>query len=145
LGKMPGSRPVAGVILLSASLSRDYDLTRALQQSREGLVNFYNEKDVALLGLGTTLMGNVDGGRSPSAGRTGFAPPGPKAPADALEAYKKLYHVRITRDMVDDASSPHVSATSVPFVAAYVAEWVLDTGWPPPKRLAAAKPVEVGV
>ena len=134
----------SGVVLLSASLSRDYDLTVALRQSRDGLVNFYNEKDVALLGVGTTILGNVDGRHSPSAGRRGFAPPGPKATADTVEAYKKLHHVRITRDMVDDASSPHVSATSVPFVAAYVAEWVLDTGWPPPRRLAAAKPIEVG-
>ena len=137
MAKMAGTRPVSGVVLLSASLSRDYDLTLALRQSRDGLVNFYNEKDVALLGLGTTLLGNMDGGRRPSAGRTGFAPPGPKATAETLDAYKKLYHVRITRDMVDDTASPHVAATSVPFVAAYVAEWVLDKGWPPPRRLSA--------
>ena len=44
-----------------------------MQQSQEGIVNFYNEKDVALLGIGTTILGNVDGGRGPSAGRVGLS------------------------------------------------------------------------
>jgi pimeloyl-ACP methyl ester carboxylesterase len=136
LGSMPGSSQVAGVVLLSASISNDYDLTAALRQSREGIVNFYNEKDVALLGIGTTLLGNVDGGRSPSAGRAGFKLPGPGAPAGRIDAYRKLYQVRITRDMVDDTSASHVAATSRPFVAAYVAEWIIDRGWPPPRQLA---------
>jgi pimeloyl-ACP methyl ester carboxylesterase len=139
LASTPGSRQVAGLVLLSASVSNDYDLTAALRQSREGIVNFYNEKDVALLGIGTTLLGNVDGGRSPSAGRVGFKLPDVGAKPAKAEAYKKLYQVRITRDMVDDTSASHVADTSRPFVAAYVAEWIIDRGWPPPRRLAQAR------
>jgi hypothetical protein len=67
---MPGSKPITGAVLLSASVSSDCDLTAALVGSREGIVSFYNERDVALLGVGTKLLGNVDGGRSASAGRT---------------------------------------------------------------------------
>ena len=134
-GSMPGSRQVAGVVLLSASVSNDYDLTAALRQSREGVVNFYNEEDVALLGIGTTLLGNVDGGRSPSAGRVGFKLPELGARPAKAEAHRRLYQVKITRDMVDDTSAVHVAATSRPFVAAYVAEWIIDCDWPPPRRV----------
>jgi len=136
LGQMPGARPITGAVLLSASVSNDYDLTTALRQSREGIVNFYNDKDVAMLGIGTTLMGNVDGGRGPSAGRTGFRLPGAGDAAARRSAYAKLYQVRMTRDMVYHGSDPHVVATSRPFIAAYVAEWIMDQTWPPPTRTA---------
>jgi len=46
LARMPDSRPITGAVLLSASISSDYDLTAALSQSREGIVNFYNDRDV---------------------------------------------------------------------------------------------------
>jgi pimeloyl-ACP methyl ester carboxylesterase len=137
LARMPGARPVTGAIMLSASISNDYDLTAALAMSREGIVNFYNEKDVALLGIGTTLLGNVDGGRKPSAGRVGFARPAGAGGRPA--AYGKLHQVRITKDMVDDTSAPHVVATSRPFISAYVAEWLIDQGWPPPRRMVSAR------
>jgi hypothetical protein len=136
LGKMPGSRQVTGAALLSASISGNYDLTAALRQSQEGIVNFHNDKDVALLGIGTTILGNVDGGRAASAGRAGFQLPPAGAGDEKLAAYKRLFQVRITRDMIDDASAPHVASTSRPFVAAYVAEWIMDRGWPPPRQLA---------
>ena len=136
LGQIPRARPITGAVLLSASISNDYDLTAALRQSREGIVNFYNDHDVALLGIGTTLLGNVDGGRSPSAGRSGFRPPGPGDASALQSAYAKLYQVRMTRDMVHHGSDPHVVATSRPFIAAYVAEWIMDQTWPPPTRTA---------
>jgi pimeloyl-ACP methyl ester carboxylesterase len=67
-----GASPVTGVILLDASLSADYDLTVALGKSTQGIVNFRNSEDVAVLGVGTAVMGNIDGGHGDSAGRTGF-------------------------------------------------------------------------
>jgi len=134
LGKMPGAKPITGAVLLSASVSNDYDLTAALGQSREGIVNFYNDKDVALLGVGTTIMGNVDGGRGPSAGRAGFSLPGVEDSAVRQSAYAKLYQVRMTPEMVYHGADPHVVSTSRPFIAAYVAEWIMDQTWPPPTR-----------
>ncbi|HUS46303.1 MAG TPA: hypothetical protein VM219_09825 [Phycisphaerae bacterium] len=41
----------------------------------------------------------------------------------------------MTRDMVYHGSDPHVVATSRPFIAAYVAEWIMDQTWPPPTRM----------
>ena len=132
LGRIPGGEPITGAVLLSASVSNDYDLTLALGQSREGIVNFYNERDVGLLGIGTTLMGNVDGGHSPSAGRTGFKL---LDTGDPRSAYMKLYQVQMTREMVYHGSDPHIVSTSRPFIAAYVAEWIMDQTWPPPTRM----------
>ena len=134
LARMPDAKPITGTVLLSASLSSDYDLTTALRQSREGIVNFYNEKDVALLGIGTTLLGNVDGGHGPSAGRTGCRPRGEADSPDRRSAYARLYQVRITQDMIYHRFDPHVATTSRPFIAAHVAEWIMDQSWPPPTR-----------
>jgi len=131
LARIPDSRPITGAVLLCASISSDYDLTAALSRSREGIVNFYNERDVGLLGIGTTLLGNVDGGRSASAGRSGFRLPGATDGATRRPAYERLYQVQMTRDMVYHGSDPHVIGTSRPFIATYVAEWIMDQTWPP--------------
>ena len=138
LARIPGAKPITGVVLLSASLSSDYDLTTALAQSREGIVNFYNNKDVGLLGIGTTLLGNVDGGRSPSAGRTGFRLPDVADSPARRSAYARLYQVRVTQDMIYHRLDPHVATTSRPFIAAHVAEWIMDQSWPPPTRRSAS-------
>jgi len=138
LDRLPGHRTVDGTILLSASISNDYDLTVALRQSRCGLVSFYNPSDLALLGVATTLLGNIDGGREPSAGRTGFARPDRKFQPVRAREYRRLYQVQITPDMLASFSGPHGASTSVSFVAAYVAEWILTPAWPPTNRLACA-------
>ena len=111
---MDANRRVDGLILLSASISSDYDLTKALGCSRNGLVNFYNPEDVLLLGGGTALLGNVDGGHGPSAGLAGFQRDVPR-----------LYQVE-----VGGGGDPHATATRVPFVAANVAPWIRSAAWP---------------
>ncbi len=115
-----GGEPVTGIVLLDASVSANYDLSGALSRSRKGIVNFYNEKDVALLQFGTAVMGNVDGGHGPSAGRVGFSTNRPK-----------LYQVDILPDMIDDFADPHFADCSQAFAAQYVAPWLIDTTWPP--------------
>jgi pimeloyl-ACP methyl ester carboxylesterase len=112
--------PIEGLVLLDASVSNDYNLTKALSVCREGIVNFYNEKDTALLGFGTAVMGNVDGGHAPSAGRVGFK-----------GQYPKLYNVRIRPDMIDDFADPHFADCSQAFASQYLAPWIIDHSWPP--------------
>ena len=73
LGKLEGGHKIEGLVLLSASISSDYDLSPALAQCRNGIVNFYNPDDKMLLMVGTAIAGNVDGGHGDSAGRTGFS------------------------------------------------------------------------
>ncbi len=71
LGNNPQAEPIEGALLLSASISADYDLTDALRMTRRGVANVCNHDD-HILTEGTAIFGNVDGGRGPSAGRTGF-------------------------------------------------------------------------
>jgi pimeloyl-ACP methyl ester carboxylesterase len=128
---MPEDRKVDGLILLSASISGPYDLTKALSRCKNGIVNFYNRADVALLGVGTTFFGNVDGGRGPSAGLTGFTKPAPDDPDEKRLAYAKLYEIELTPAMTGGNGGAHFSTTRVGFVSTHVAPWVLASTWPP--------------
>ena len=111
-----------GIVLLDASLSADYDMSKALGQCRKGIANFYNLSDVALLEVGTAIFGNLDGSRGDSAGRTGFSDP----PA-------RLYQVKVTQDMVSRFAMPHFADTSAAFTSRYIAPWIIDTAWPVPQ------------
>lgn len=119
---MPEGRSVDGLVLLSASISSPYDLSKALQHSRGGLLNFYNPEDVGLLAIGTTIAGNVDGARGESAGLIGFK-------------YRdgKLFQRQVTAAMGGDVD-PHASTTRVGFVSTYVAPWILSPSWPAGER-----------
>jgi esterase/lipase superfamily enzyme len=114
-----GAKPVAGVILLDASLSADYDLTTALGKSTKGIVNFCNIEDVAVLEVGTAVVGNLDGGHGDSAGRTGFE-----------ARYSKLHQVKVTPDMVSVDSASHFADTTAAFTANYIAPWIMGQHWP---------------
>jgi hypothetical protein len=113
--------PVAAVILLDASLSADYELTKALGKSTKGIVNFCNIGDVAVLGWGTAVTGNIDGGHGDSAGRTGFE-----------ASYPKLHQVKVTPNMVNVSNASHFADTSAAFTAKYIAPWIMDQRWPVP-------------
>ncbi len=117
---MEKGRKIDGLILLAASISGNFNLSKPLKHCRKGIVNFYSERDEI---LGATLfVGNVDGGRASSAGLKGFEknPPG-------------LHQVPWRREMMHYGNNGrHMDCTSSRFVARYVASWV--TG--PENRLA---------
>jgi pimeloyl-ACP methyl ester carboxylesterase len=135
LEKMPGNHRITGAVLLSPSISASYNLSVALKHTRLGIANFYNESDVALLGLGTTILGNVDGWRGAAAGRASFDRPGLDDTPEKVFAYSKLYQVKITREMTSSRLA-HMGTTGVAFIATYVAEWVTHSNWPPPGQPA---------
>lgn len=120
LSEISPARPIEGIVLLDGSLSADYNLTRAMSMTRQGIVNFYNPKDVVLLKFGTAVMGNVDGGGGDSAGRVGFD-----------RRYEKLFQIEILKDMVDDFADPHFVDCSKAFTSQYIAPWIIDRTWPP--------------
>lgn len=127
LADMPEARPIAGAILLSSSLSANYPLDKALRMTQRGIVNGYNPDDKALLGTGTAVFGNVDGGHGDSAGRTGFR-----------QTHAKLFQFKIgSRDVV--RGDPHFIATDADLVARHTPRWVLADPWPPPRRTASAR------
>jgi pimeloyl-ACP methyl ester carboxylesterase len=107
---------IDGIVLLSASISADYDLRSALKHCQKGILNIYNPADSALLRAGTMILGNVDGGHGASAGLNGFVRHDaklqqPRVPSDASARFGGYSH--------DVATSPG-------FVAAYVAPYVLN-------------------
>jgi pimeloyl-ACP methyl ester carboxylesterase len=131
LGRMSGKHKLQGMVLLSPSLSANYDLTAAINVCEKGVVSFYNEGDVGLLWLGTTIIGNVDGGHGASAGRTGFRPPGLHDDEIRKAAYHRLYQVETSSGLAGIISN-HTSDTQSTFVRQYVAPWILAASWPPP-------------
>ena len=118
---LPKDRKIDGLILLSASISSAYDLTKAASRCSQGIVNFYNPDDAGLLGIGTTVVGTVDGTHGPSAGLIGFDKAGKKN-------HRNVYQVRL-RGM-DSGGDPHASTTRVGFVSRNVAPWALANEWP---------------
>lgn len=125
---MPEDRQIDGLVLLSASISSAYNLTKALGRCRNGIVNFYNEGDGALLGIGTTVFGNVDGTHGPSAGLISFDEPTAGSSKKKKLAYENLYQIRVTPSM--SSGDPHASTTRPHFVSAHVAKWMLASTWP---------------
>ncbi len=124
---MSKGRQLDGLILLSASISADYNLTKAMSRCKNGIVNFYNRDDAGLLGVGTAIVGNVDGGHGASAGLTGFS-----------KQYGKLHQVQVTKSMTfSSGGGTHDAATRPGFVSRYVAPWVLSSVWPPNMSLTS--------
>jgi pimeloyl-ACP methyl ester carboxylesterase len=120
---LPKDRNVDGLILLSASISKTYDVTEALARCRKGIVNFYSKGDVAFLAVGTTIAGNVDGIRGPSAGLVGF---------DAKPS--GLYDIPWSQEMASTGHlGGHGGTAGKAFVTKYVAPWVLASSWPAQK------------
>jgi pimeloyl-ACP methyl ester carboxylesterase len=111
---LPDDRKVDGLLLISASISCDYDLTKAIGHCKSGIVNFYCKSDVGMLVIGTTLAGNVDGAHGPAAGQKQFQ-----------GSFDRLWQVE-----VDEAGDAHTAGTRASFVASDVAPWVVKSQWP---------------
>ena len=117
---LPAGLQIDGIVLLSPSLSSDYDTSTALAHCRNGIVNFWSPGDVAMLMVGTTLAGNVDGVHGPAAGATGFS----RKPAG-------LYQVPWQQQMARSGNhGGHMDTAQPNFVADYVAPWVMSSAWP---------------
>lgn len=118
-----GAGPIDGIVLLSPSISSIYDLTNVLRFCKKGVVNCYNPDDVAVEGVGTTVFGNLDGVRGPSAGLNGFDDPiiflDDQAEVDDLYA-RKLFQV-----IVPSGYDAHFSSTNPTFIRNQPAQWIL--------------------
>jgi len=110
---------VEGIVLLASSLSPGYDLAAASVRSRNGIVSFYSPRDVALLGVGTSLFGTMDGPRTEAAGKVGFAAGG-----------GKLYQVGWRPEMARCGNDGgHFACMAGPFVQDYVAPLLTAGQW----------------
>jgi pimeloyl-ACP methyl ester carboxylesterase len=126
---MKDGHQLDGVLVLSGSISKGYNLEKALNNTSRGIVNFYNPDDAGLLAIGTTIMGCVDGGHGLAAGLESFDDPKDKDSVEKKVAYGKLHQVEITRDMTLGGDS-HTAVTQPAFVSIFVATWIASERWP---------------
>ena len=75
LEALPVGFDVEGAVLIAPSLSREYDLSRALEHVRTKMYHYYSPSDLVFLGFGTLAFGTMDRIHGESAGRRGFVEP----------------------------------------------------------------------
>ncbi|MFO0837477.1 MAG: alpha/beta fold hydrolase [Phycisphaerae bacterium] len=135
---LPPGRQIDMAILLAPALSPEYDLRKALQRTRHGVVNFYSELDLGLLGVGTTIFGSIDREHGASAGAVGFDVPSALKAADRELYDGKLRQVKWSPQMRKmGVSGTHSGWTSRSFVRDYLAPLISESeaNHPLPKTL----------
>src|SRR5262249_18266145 len=60
------------IVLVHAAISRDYNLCKAMSHVDGRMINIRSSSDALVLGMGTTVCGNMDGGKGAAAGKDGF-------------------------------------------------------------------------
>jgi len=119
---MTGDNKIEGIILLNAALSRNYDLTSAMSNTKRGIVNLHSNYDWFFLGVGTSMAGTMDGKHAESAGKDGFIA--------GDKQYNRLFQVGWTEKMLTAGHvGGHISSATAHFVALYVAPLVLVPEW----------------
>jgi pimeloyl-ACP methyl ester carboxylesterase len=133
--QLPEGRVIDGIIMLRPSLSAGYDLSVALGHTRKGIVNFWSPADVALLMVGTTVFGNLDGVHAPAGGAISFV-----RPTDASAA-EKLHQLPWTLDMVLTGNlGGHFTVAASSFVKEWVAPWIQVRDWSTTPQQSASRP-----
>jgi len=75
LEQLPDGAMVDSIVMLAPALSPTYDLSRALRHVRGNVYVFFSPHDATVLGLGTRMLGTVDGKKVDASGRVGFKRP----------------------------------------------------------------------
>jgi hypothetical protein len=125
LEALPANCQVDSVILLGASISADYNLTRALQRVRNRMYVFTSENDAVLAFL-VPMAGTADRkADAPSAGLRGFQIPA-GASAETRTQYAKVAYIR-WRPEFERAGDfgGHTDTVKAPFVQQYIAPLIM--------------------
>ena len=125
LEALPPTCPVENVILLGASISADYDLTRALQRVRNRMYVFTSEKDGVLAFL-VPMAGTADRQKGvPSAGLSGFQMPA-RPSAETRAQYAKVAHIHWRPEFAKAGDfGGHTDTVKAPFVQQYIAPLIM--------------------
>jgi len=116
---MPAGQKIDGIILIAASISAGYNLSRASRGVSSGIMNYYSYQD-GILPNTATISVTVDGVKGDSAGLTGFRRP-----------TGRVYQVAWTGSMQRYGNyGGHMDGCNSSFVAQYIAPWVLTRSWP---------------
>ena len=136
LERLPDDVTVDTVVFLSPALSPAYDLSKALMHVRNHAYAFYSPHDVAVLGIGTTLFGTIDGVKAEASGKVGFTKP---ATADAAQ-YDKLLQFPYEKSWAKLSNiGDHVGSMARPFIREIVTPLLLS-GKLPPSTQPAERP-----
>ncbi|HEV3142285.1 MAG TPA: alpha/beta hydrolase [Gemmataceae bacterium] len=95
LEALPENQPVHSAVLLGAALSASYPLSKALDQTKQGIWHFWSPLDLLFLAAGTVLFGTADGQHVIAAGCCGFK--APQAKNDRQRLRQQCYHPRMLR------------------------------------------------
>lgn len=128
LEALPDSCQVENVILCGASISSDYNLTRALQRIGNRMYVYTSEKDAVLAFL-VPMAGTADRrvGTVPSAGLRGFTMPA-RASAETRNQYAKVTHIGWKPEYARYGDfGGHTDALKAPFVQRYMAPLIMDS------------------
>jgi hypothetical protein len=122
LERLPADVQVDRVVLIASALSPGYDLSAALRHVSGTMFSFHSALDIAVLNVGTTMMGTIDGRKSAAAGCLGFTVP---EGADH-EQYKKLRQFEYSGQWMQWGNAgSHIGAMSRPFARAVLAPLVI--------------------
>ncbi|MGE0479589.1 MAG: esterase/lipase family protein [Phycisphaerae bacterium] len=144
LERLPEEYAVETVIFLGSSLSRNYDLTRALLRVNHRLYNFYSPSD-PILRYGVPIAGTVDREfQGPSAaGMFGFVRPDTGDPDTRWVYEQKLRNMAWRRDYKRHGwSGLHTDTTSMRFIQRVVAPLILASRERPPVDAPTPEPIE---
>jgi pimeloyl-ACP methyl ester carboxylesterase len=139
LEALPPSFQVDTVVLCGASISSDYDLTKALQRVRDRLYVFTSDKD-AVLGFLVPFAGTADrqAGSDPSAGLHGFHMPAGAGP-QTRTLYSKVVNIAWRKEFEKDGDyGGHTDAVNAKFVEHHIAPLILKDG---PHHVQAGRPI----
>jgi hypothetical protein len=122
--------PVDRAMLLAPALSPAYNLAAALEGVRKRLYVTYSHLDVALMGLGTSLLGTIDRRHGPSAGLVGFRLP-QGLTDDQRAAYAKVRQLKWRpRSILDGHWGDHTGCTTPTYARRVLAPIVLGRSDP---------------
>lgn len=119
LEQLPPGVQVDSVLFIAPALSPEYDLSRALAHVREKAYVLYSPYDAAVLGVGTKMLGTVDGVKAEASGKVGFTPP---ASAVDPQQYDKLVQVPYRAQWIKLGNiGDHIGGLARPFSRAVLA------------------------
>ena len=118
LEQLPTDVQVDAVVFIAPALSPEYDLSRALAHVREKVYVLYSPYDAAVLGMGTKMLGTVDGVKAEASGKVGFTMP---ATADKAQ-YDKLVQIPYQSAWIKLGNiGDHIGGMSRPFAKGVIA------------------------
>jgi pimeloyl-ACP methyl ester carboxylesterase len=125
---LPPENRITGIILLAPAISPRFDLLPALGRTERGIWHFSSPLDCFFLGVGTVLLGTLDGRHTIAAGACGFGLP-PTLTERQQDLYASQLHCRPYRLSMTSGFNlgGHFGCTNRVFVSEWIAPIIAET------------------